>query len=125
MTIQRIFLILTIAIPTYFSSSFSSAQSLSSLTPIIPVTRPGPGDEKCAKPVYPKSSLRNEEQGNVTVSYLIDSEGAILDSKIVKSSGFPELDKETMYSIAKCKFTLPPGKTEPVWVQITYKWSLR
>jgi len=101
------------------------AQSFNHLIPITPVTRPGPGDPNCAKPTYPKSSIRNEEQGRVVVAYLVDIEGAILDSKVVKSSGFRELDKEALYSIAKCQFKLPADATEPRWMQMTYVWSLQ
>src|SRR3954467_6353348 len=41
----------------------------------------------CAKPEWPKSSLRNEETGTVTLQFLIATDGRVADSKVVKSSG--------------------------------------
>jgi protein TonB len=106
--------------------SMSSVPSVAqSIMPITPITRPGPGDANCTKPTYPKSSVRYEEQGRVVVAYLVDKEGAILDSKIVKSSGFRELDKAAFYGIAKCQFKLPAEATEPQWMQMAYIWSLQ
>jgi len=117
--------LLAMGVVLFMQSTPSIAQSPSQLAPIVPVTRPGPGDANCIKPVYPKSSIRNDEQGRVVLAYLVDAQGAILDSKIVKSSGFRELDKEALYGIAKCQFKLPPNATEPRWVQMTYVWSLQ
>lgn len=103
----------------------ATAQSLSSLAPIAPIKRSGPGDPNCAKPEWPKSSLRNEEQGTVTLSYLIDVDGSILDSKIVRTSGFRELDLAAYTAIAKCNFVLPADAKEPRWMQLRYVWTLQ
>ena len=125
MTIHRIHLIAGSAFAAFLSCASATAQSLYSLDRIPPVTRPGPGDKHCAKPVYPKSSLRYEEQGTVTVSYLVDVDGAILDSRIVTSSGYRALDKEAFYSLAICQFRLPMGVTEPQWTYVQYVWSIQ
>lgn len=47
----------------------------------------------CAKSEWPKTSLRNEEIGTVTLSFLIGVDGRVADSKVLKSSGFCDLDK--------------------------------
>jgi len=88
------------------------------------VARPGPGEPNCKKPEYPKSSVRNEEQGVVTLQYLLDKDGAILEGKILKSSGFAELDRAALVTIAKCAFKIPAGQQEPFPVTIQYVWSL-
>lgn len=124
MTMQRI-LIAGSAFAAFLSCASATAQSLYSLDRIPPVKRPGPGDRNCTKPVYPKSSLRYEDQGTVTVSYLVDVDGAILDSRILKSSGYRALDKEAFYSLAKCQFRLPMGVTEPQWTDVRYEWLLQ
>ena len=102
----------------------ATAQSLTSLAPVAPIKRAGPGDPGCTKPAWPKSSLRNEETGTVTLSYLIDVDGAILDSKIVRSSGFRELDMAAYTGVAKCRFKLPADAKEPRWMQLQYVWTL-
>jgi periplasmic protein TonB len=80
----------------------------------------------CDKPEYPRSSRRNEETGTVTASFLIGVDGHVVDSKITKSSGFPELDKATRQGIGKCNFkpAMTDGKPEQSWMQVQYVWTL-
>ncbi|QNA91135.1 energy transducer TonB [Massilia sp. Dwa41.01b] len=87
------------------------------------VARPGPGGP-CKKPEYPMSAARNNEEGVVTLAYLVDKDGAILDGKIVKSSGFSTLDRTALVELAKCAYKIPEGATEPAWVSFNYTWSL-
>jgi TonB family protein len=47
----------------------------------------------CPKPEYPKASLRNEEEGVVTYRFTIGSNGRVLRQQVVRSSGFPNLDR--------------------------------
>lgn len=80
----------------------------------------------CAKPEWPKASLRNEETGTVTLSFLIGTDGRVADSKIVKSSGFRDLDKAAVSGISKCRFKpgMTDGKPEQAWMQMQYVWTL-
>lgn len=80
----------------------------------------------CAKPDWPKASLRNEETGTVTLSFLIGVDGRVTDSKIVKSSGFRDLDKAAVAGISKCRFkpSLTDGKAEQAWMSMQYVWTL-
>jgi periplasmic protein TonB len=80
----------------------------------------------CAKPEWPKSSLRNEETGTVTLQFLIGVDGHVADSKIVKSSGFRDLDKAAVVGISKCRFKpgMVDGKPEQAWMQMQYVWTL-
>ncbi|TFW14966.1 energy transducer TonB [Duganella callida] len=80
----------------------------------------------CAKPEWPKSSLRNEETGTVQLSFLIATDGHVADAKVVKSSGFRDLDKAAVNGISKCRFK--PGTEDGVpkegWQQMQYVWTL-
>lgn len=80
----------------------------------------------CAKPDWPKASLRNEETGTVTLSFLIGVDGRVADSKIMKSSGFRDLDKAALNGIGKCRFKpgMTDGKPEQAWMQMQYVWTL-
>ena len=80
----------------------------------------------CAKPEWPKASLRNEETGTVTLSFLIGTDGRVADSKIVKSSGFRDLDRAALAGIGKCRFKpgMVDGKPEQAWMQMQYVWTL-
>ena len=80
----------------------------------------------CAKPEYPKASLRNEETGTSTVSFLIGVDGRVVDSKILKSSGFRDLDRAAQTAIGKCRFkpAMVDGKPEQGWQPVQYVWTL-
>ena len=80
----------------------------------------------CATPEYPKASLRNEESGRVTISFLIGVDGRVVDSKIQKSSGFRDLDKAAQQALGKCRFkpAMVDGKPEQTWSPVEYVWNL-
>jgi protein TonB len=80
----------------------------------------------CAKPDYPKSSLRNEESGISTYSFLIGVDGRVMDSKLTKSSGFRDLDKAAQSALGKCRFKPGTEDGKPVqgWVPVQYVWTL-
>ena len=80
----------------------------------------------CEKPAYPKASQRNEEAGTVTLSFLVGVDGRVIDSKVLKSSGFRDLDKAAQNGIGKCVFKpgSVDGKLEQAWMQMQYVWNL-
>ena len=80
----------------------------------------------CALPEWPKASLRNEETGTVKLQFLIGTDGRVADSKVVKSSGFRDLDKAAVVGISKCKFKpgMVDGKPEQAWMTMEYVWKL-
>lgn len=80
----------------------------------------------CSKPDYPKSSLRNEETGTSTVSFLIGADGSVKDSKITKSSGFRDLDKAAQAALGRCRFKPATENGQPVetWQPVQYVWTL-
>ena len=80
----------------------------------------------CEKPVYPKASQRNEETGTVTLSFLVGADGRVADSKVLKSSGFRDLDKAAQNGIGKCVFKpgSVDGKPEQAWMSMQYVWNL-
>jgi TonB family protein len=78
----------------------------------------------CPTPTYPERSYRNGETGTVLLSLLVGNDGRVIESKVQKSSGFPELDKATKKAVAQCKFKPADGQVEPVWTKMVYAWSL-
>ena len=80
----------------------------------------------CEKPPYPPASLRANETGVVKLSFLIDTNGRVLESKVAGSSGFRRLDEAARSGLALCKFrpaTLD-GKPERTWSAIEYEWKI-
>jgi len=80
----------------------------------------------CTKPEYPSASRRLEERGTVTLNFLIDTDGRVLESKVEKSSGHSRLDQAAQEAMSKCQFKpgTVDGKPERTWARINYKWQL-
>lgn len=87
---------------------------------------PASFDSKNCKAEYPKASLMNEEQGTVTMSFLVNADGSVADSKVDKSSGFKNLDKAAVKAISACKFKpgTKDGAAAQTWTKVDYAWKL-
>ena len=83
-------------------------------------------DSKNCRAEYPKASLMNEEQGTVSMSFLVAADGSVKDSKLEKTSGFKNLDKAAMKAIAACKFKpgTKDGAPAETWTKVDYAWKL-
>lgn len=81
---------------------------------------------KCKRPDYPSSSRRAEEQGVVTMKFLISDNGEVSEAKVEISSGFVRLDEAAILGLVACKFK-PPVRNENStneWSTIKYSWKL-
>ncbi|HQR86347.1 MAG TPA: energy transducer TonB [Limnohabitans sp.] len=80
----------------------------------------------CAKPDYPSASRRMEEEGTVTLKFLIGVDGKVIQADIEKSSGFTRLDEAARNALSKCQFRpgTVDGKPEQSWASIKYTWRL-
>ncbi|TWI65442.1 protein TonB [Pseudoduganella lurida] len=87
---------------------------------------PASFDAKNCKAEYPKASLMNEEQGTVSMSFLVSTGGEVKDSKVEKSSGFKNLDKAAIKSLSACKFKpgTKDGAPAETWTKVDYAWKL-
>lgn len=87
---------------------------------------PASFDASKCKAEYPKASLMNEEQGTVSMSFLVSPEGSVVDSKLEKTSGFKNLDKAAIKSISACKFKpgTKDGAPAQTWTKVDYAWKL-
>ena len=80
----------------------------------------------CTEPGYPRNSLRNEEEGNTRIQFLVNVDGSVADSKIEKSSGFRALDAAAKNALSLCKFKpiIVSGKPQKGWAPVDYVWQL-
>jgi periplasmic protein TonB len=87
---------------------------------------PASFDPKTCKIDYPKASLMNEEQGTTTLSFLINPDGSVAESKLEKSSGFKGLDRAAEKGMAGCKFKpgTKDGAPAKTWTKVDYAWKL-
>jgi protein TonB len=83
-------------------------------------------NDKNCKAEYPKASLMNEEQGDVTMAFLIGADGNVVESKVEKSSGFKGLDKAALKAMSACKFKpgTKDGAVAQTWTKVDYSWKL-
>ncbi|WP_038495728.1 energy transducer TonB [Janthinobacterium agaricidamnosum] len=87
---------------------------------------PASFDSKNCKADYPKASLMNEEQGTVSMSFLVNADGSVAESKVEKSSGFKNLDKAAIKALSACKFKpgTKDGSAAQTWTKVDYAWKL-
>jgi protein TonB len=80
----------------------------------------------CARPEYPKSSLRNEETGTTTILFQIGADGGVKGASIQKTSGFRDLDKAALAALSKCRFKPGTENGQPVESSqpVQYVWTL-
>ncbi|MCG2585921.1 energy transducer TonB [Massilia sp. TS11] len=105
----------------------AAASTLLAATTLVHAAEtPAQLDQKNCKVEYPKASLMNEEQGEVGMSFLVNPDGSVADSKIEKSSGFKTLDKATVKMIGACKFKpgTKDGAPAQTWTKVEYVWKL-
>lgn len=83
-------------------------------------------DKQNCKPKYPTSSKLNEETGTVTLSFLISPDGQVMESRLVRSSGFRDLDRAAMAALSKCRFqpAIEDDKSTYTWVDVRHSFDL-
>jgi len=77
---------------------------------------------------YPPTSRRLGEQGSVTLQVLVDTDGRVLDAKLVQSSGFERLDQAALDGVRGSYRFLPgtiDGKPQQMWYTFKFTWKLR
>jgi protein TonB len=80
----------------------------------------------CEKPDYPSASRRMEEEGTVSLRFLVGVDGKVIQSEVEKSSGFKRLDEAARAGLSKCRFqpATVDGKPEQAWASMKYTWRL-
>lgn len=80
----------------------------------------------CDKPIWPKQALREEQTGTVTLKFLIGADGAVQDSQVLLTSGYPLLDFAALDGIERCRFkpATVNGVPQPGWQRMQYVWAL-
>lgn len=78
------------------------------------------------KPPYPPTSRRLGEEGTVTVSVLVGTDGRVQEAKLQKSSGYPRLDEATLKQALRAWRFKPgteDGKPVATWfsIKMTFK----
>ncbi len=83
-------------------------------------------DLNACKPDYPRAALLAEEQGTVRVQFVIGSDGELVSAKVLKSSGYEDLDRAAIHGLSRCQFKAAMKEGKPVQSSFTsdYVWNL-
>jgi len=73
------------------------------------------------RPKYDSQDRLHRREGEVAFLAYVSREGSIVNYKMLKSSGYRELDSKTLKAIRNWKFY--PGQEG--WVEIPYSWTLK
>jgi TonB family protein len=113
----------------FFINGVAIAQNFPSASPLVEYNQNAEKEgwgRSCVRPVWPKQSLLREEEGVVDVNFVVDIDGAVIKTKIRKSSGFPLLDQAAQQAIERCRFQpeYVDGKPAQTSQNLRYVWTL-
>jgi protein TonB len=70
---------------------------------------------------YPPRAIARREQGSAAITFRIDSNGRVIESRIIKSSGSSDLDQELLAMVARAQpLPKPPPDAKPADLEITF-----
>jgi D-alanyl-D-alanine endopeptidase (penicillin-binding protein 7) len=80
----------------------------------------------CRKPMYPHADIAAGHAGTVTLNFLVNENGGVSESAVMRSSGYASLDDAARTAIEKCSFSpaLKDGTPVAEWTQVMYVWTL-
>jgi protein TonB len=82
--------------------------------------------DKC-KPTYPSAAVKSEEEGTTRLKLDVGANGQLAGASVVKSSGFPDLDRAAVRALSQCEFKAATQDGTPVQSSLVtdYIWSLQ
>ncbi len=103
-----------------------SPSSRTAAAPAQPQPQPQPPGQDCAPPVYPAEALQARMSGVSTMAFLVGSDGAVREARLLKSSGHAILDQAAQAALRLCRFTPAVKNGQPVaaWRPVQYAWAL-
>jgi TonB family protein len=77
--------------------------------------------------VYPSNAAAKRQEGSVVLGLLLDTDGSVLDVKVLVSTGFMELDNAAKKNGWKAKYSPPEFNGMPVrvWIQMPIDFELQ
>jgi periplasmic protein TonB len=70
---------------------------------------------------YPPRAIARREQGSAAITFRIDNNGRVVESRIVKSSGSQDLDQELFAMVTRAQpLPKPPPDAKPADLEITF-----
>ena len=78
-----------------------------------------PKSDSCGIPDYPTAWIDDGLEGTVRLALLVGADGSVKDTKVIRSSGYRELDKASQRAGANCKCGASPKDSSraPGWTR--------
>lgn len=80
------------------------------------------------EPEYPPTSRRLGEEGSVVLQVLVDTDGRVIDAKLLQSCGYDRLDQAALAGVKSDYRFLPgtvDGQPQQMWYTFKFNWKLR
>lgn len=118
-----------VATPPPPTSTAPTAITIAKPPPAAPVAvEPRVDLQHSSQPAYPVLSRQLGEEGAVILKVLVDADGRVLDSQLVRSSGYPRLDQAALAGV-KTNYRFVPGtvdgKPQQMWYTLKFNWKLQ
>lgn len=93
---------------------------------LVPTQEPAVLNLNFCRPAYPPGATRRREQGSVKLEFTIGANGRLVGSRIVKSSGYRDLDQAALTALIHCAFKPAYRNDVPLQASFTmdYQWKL-
>lgn len=73
-----------------------------------------PAPKRTIRPEYPRGSRQRGEEGDVTLSIEVGSDGLVKSASVISSCGFQELEEAALKAVRKARFTPARSGSKPV-----------
>jgi len=92
--------------------------------PAVPAQQPSVAQD-CAPPAYPDGTQGARMSGVSMMAFLVGSDGAVRETRLLKSSGHAILDDAAQAALKLCRFrpTLKDGQPVAAWQPVQYVWA--
>lgn len=90
-----------------------------------PAPQPPSVAQDCAPPAYPAGTQDARMGGVSMMAFLVGSDGAVRETRLLKSSGHAILDEAAQAALKLCHFrpALKDGQPVAAWQPVQYVWA--
>ena len=90
-----------------------------------PSSQPPSVAQDCAPPSYPAGTQEARMNGVSMMAFLVGSDGAVRETRLLKSSGHAILDEAAQAALKLCHFrpALKDGQPVAAWQPVQYVWA--
>jgi TonB family protein len=81
--------------------------------------------QDCTPPAFPAGAQQARMSGVSMMAFLVGSDGAVRETRLLKSSGYAVLDEAAQAALKLCRFrpTLKDGQAVAAWQPVQYVWA--